>query len=447
MQKPIPFSSDTEFILETFSDSSKIIECLPKITRHRNTKKFLGSVYNDIEESCGIISSSKKKQGKGFYNTKAYPIRSESSIPKPKRLSMSSIPSSIHRYIKDNSRYVFHFSNRVGSRTINVYFVTTHTESASHVDTYVQYFERMMVWFNIAFKYSSDACGANIGIYIYDTPLLKSLPVHHSDIVDIVHVNTAYTYACPMSPRSIRTTRSGANTRESEVIIYRREEWFKVFIHETFHMMGLDFSGMPNLDRARGVIYDTFPLQSSMDIFESYTETWSTIMNACFCSYFCLDDINKASFVNYVEVLLGFESAWRIFQMHKILRFMGLKYSDLHLKTKKATLARDNLYRENTNIFSYYVLTALLLVNYGNFLEWCSNNNGIGGTMSFHKTESNTILFAKMITDMHIDPTTISNIREIGMKKCFNRILGANGLPNDSNWISETMRMTVCEMC
>ena len=55
MQHPIPFSSDTEFILETFSDSNKIIECLPKISRHRNTKKFLGSVYNDIEESYGSL--------------------------------------------------------------------------------------------------------------------------------------------------------------------------------------------------------------------------------------------------------------------------------------------------------------------------------------------------------------------------------------------------------
>lgn len=443
----VPFGSDTETILHIFSANNKIIECLPNVPRHKNTKKLLGVIYDDIQESCGLVSSSKKKLGAAFHNTHAYAIHSESKIPKPNRLSMSSIPSNIHRYIKEHSRYVFHFSTRVGIRTINVYFVTNHTEAAIHVDTYAQYFERMMIWFHIAFKYSSISCGTNIGIYIYDTPLLKTLPEHRSDIVSMVHVNTAYTYSCPISTRPVRSTRTRSSKKESEIIIYRSEEWFKVFIHETFHMMGLDFSGMPNLDAARNVVRNTFPIQSNMDIFEAYTETWATIMNACFCSQFCLEKVNKSSFVNNVEIFLGFESAWRIFQMHKTIRFMGLKYSDLYNKSQKAMIARENLYRENTNIFSYYVVTAIILVNYGNFLEWCSTHNGIGGNMSFHKTEANTISFARFIVDSHLDSCSHSNIRGIGSNKCFNAILSANGLPDDAKWVSETMRMTVCEMC
>ena len=30
----------------------------------------------------------------------------------------------------------------------------------------------------------------------------------------------------------------------SEIVIFRREEWFKVLIHETFHNYGLDFSDL-----------------------------------------------------------------------------------------------------------------------------------------------------------------------------------------------------------
>jgi hypothetical protein len=245
---------------------------------------------------------------------------------------------------------------------------------------------------------------------------------------------------------------------ESEIVLFRNEEWFKVFIHETFHMLGLDFAGMPNLDAARATVRDVFPVKSDMNLYETYTETWASIINACFCSYLCFGNrisnqfADKASFVNAVELLLGFEAAWRIFQMHKVLRFMGVTYSDLHSTSAKAVLARTHLYRENTNIFAYYVLTAVLLVNYGDFLEWCDNNNGVGGIMTFRKTEANTVAFAQLITRVHSTAATRKNVRTIGSKKCFNAIsesssesvLGDDG--ESEEWVANTMRMTVCEL-
>lgn len=443
----VPFGSDTETVLRMFSVSDDIIECLPSAPRRKTTKKLLGSIYDDIQVSCATVHAAKQKHGTAFHNTETRSIRSPRDIPKPSRLSVTSIPKEVLDYIHKNSSYLFQFSSRVGERMIKVHFVTSHADAATHIDTYAQYFERMMIWFHIAFKYSSDACGANIGVYIYDTPLRKSLPNHRTGIVGVSHANTAYTYACPVDQKSPRTTRSGVGARESEIILFRNEEWFKVFIHETFHMLGLDFSGMQNLDVARNVVRDTFPIQSDMDIFESYTETWATIINACFCSHFCLDNMGKVTFVSYVEVLLGFEAAWRIFQMHKILRFMGLTYSDLYSKSKKAELARENLYREDTNVFAYYVVTSILLINYGDFLEWCSTNNGVGGNMSFHKTDANTVAFARFIVRLHSAHSTRKNVRDIGSTKCFNAILGADGVIDDAKWVSETMRMTVCEMC
>jgi len=445
IMQTVPFSSDTETVLRIFSASDDIIECLPSTPQRKTTKKILGTIYDDIQLSCATVHASKQKHGSSVHNTEIHPIRTPRDIPKPNRLSMSSIPSDIIEYINTKSAYLFQFSSRIGGRSIKVYFVTSHTDAASHVDTYTQYFERMLIWFHIAFKYSSSACGTNINIYIYDTPLRKFLPKHRSDVVGVSHANTAYTYACPMSNSSTRSSRS--NGVGSEIILFRSEEWFKVFIHETFHMLGLDFAGMPNLDSARKVMRDTFPVESDMELFEAYTETWATIINACFCSHFCLDNIGKVTFVSYVEVLLGFEAAWRTFQMHKILRFMGLTYSDLTSKSKKAELARANLYREDTNIFAYYVVTSILLVNYGDFLDWCSINNGINSNMSFHKTENNTVTFSRFIIRLHSSPITRKNIRDIGSKKCFDTVIDANSVTDDSVWISDTMRMTVCEMC
>ena len=53
------------------------------------------------------------------------------------------------------------------------------------------------------------------------------LPERNTEILDTNHVNTAFAYQC--SP-------------EGEIVIYREEEWMKVFIHETFHSFGLDLN-------------------------------------------------------------------------------------------------------------------------------------------------------------------------------------------------------------
>ena len=39
----------------------------------------------------------------------------------------------------------------------------------------------------------------------------------------------------------------------SEIIIFRNEEWFKVFVHETFHLFGVDFSNMSNLKKSKDI--------------------------------------------------------------------------------------------------------------------------------------------------------------------------------------------------
>jgi len=441
------FGSDTDTILRMFSTSDDIIECLPSVPRRESTQKLLGSIYDDIQWACPFVHAAKQNNGSTRHNLETRPIRSVNAIPKPKVLRMSIIPKNVSDYIYQNSSYAFHFSTRVKNRTVKVIFVTSHTDPTSHINTYSQYFDRMMIWFHIAFKYSSDACGANISVYIYDTPLQKSLPKHRSEILGKSHANTAYTYACPTMSRVRRTTRSISSDMESEIILFRHEEWFKVFIHETFHMLGMDFSGIPNIDAARNVVRDRFPVESNMEICEAYTETWATIINTCICSHFCLEQLGKVTFVSYVEVLLGFEAAWRIFQMHKILRFMGLTYSDLYLKSKKAKLVRTNLYREDTNIFAYYVITAHLLVNYGDFMEWCSVNNGVGGNMSFHNTDANIMSFARLIVKLQSTLSTKNSIKEIGSKRCFNAILDATEVVEHEPWVSETMRMSVCEMC
>ena len=72
---------------------------------------------------------------------------------------------------------------------------------------------------------------------------------------------------------------------------------------------------------------------------------------------------------------------------NKILSFMGLDYSLLYSKSNRSKLARDTLYKEDTNVFAYHVATTILLCNYPSFLEWCDTNNM--HPMLFKKTNAN----------------------------------------------------------
>jgi hypothetical protein len=54
---------------------------------------------------------------------------------------------------------------------------------------------------------------------------------------------------------------------------------------------------------------------------------------------------------------------------------MGLTYNNIHEPGEKNAYLRKNLYREDTHVFAYYILTAIFLNDYCGFLSWCNNHN------------------------------------------------------------------------
>jgi hypothetical protein len=73
--------------------------------------------------------------------------------------------------------------------------------------------------------------------------------------------------------------------------------------------------------------------------------------------------------------LINLERNYSFLQLVKILGFMGLTYKDLYSQTHQSKILRDNLYKEKTNVLSYYVIKTILLNNYPSFLLWCQKNN------------------------------------------------------------------------
>ena len=60
-----------------------------------------------------------------------------------------------------------------------------------------------------------------------------------------------------------------------------------------------------------------------------------------------------------------------------------------------ASAVRDALYKEDTSVLSYYIITLILLNNYQSFLSWCNTNNT--SILQFKKTTANIDAFCNFI--------------------------------------------------
>ena len=69
------------------------------------------------------------------------------------------------------------------------------------------------------------------------------------------------------------------------------------------------------------------------------------------------------------------EKLFSLKQAVYILNFMGMSYTDLYGMDEKSVLLRNTMYRENTHVFSYYILTAVFMCDFQGFLSWCKYNN------------------------------------------------------------------------
>ena len=83
---------------------------------------------------------------------------------------------------------------------------------------------------------------------------------------------------------------------------------------------------------------------------------------------------------------------------------MGINYSDIHTikKGNNSDFLRTQLYRENTHVFAYYILTSIFMNNYPDFLVWCNKYNT--SLLSFNKSDSNFKEFTKFIEDNYDIP-------------------------------------------
>ena len=111
-------------------------------------------------------------------------------------------------------------------------------------------------------------------IRVYLIPFEKNEPTHS---IDSEHVNSVY-------------------RNDGEIVIFRKEEWFKVFIHECFHLFCLDVNEV-NIDFKK-IFSVLFFIKSDCDFlfFESLVEFWAKTINIAIVSFFTKKNISYEEF-------------------------------------------------------------------------------------------------------------------------------------------------------
>jgi len=345
----------------------------------KNSKKIFREIYDNIVEGTIFVQNEKKRLKKrGFYNVDYDIIETESDIPFPTKFTYNAFPSEIRNHINERAFSKLKYTFNLFQRKINIIFVSEENLQ-SKIPTYNHYVDNMLSWLYIVNEYSSSRCNRQITIYIYLTTHKKELPQTQMEVLDQIHVNTAFTYPC---------------RGESEIVLFRREEWFKCFIHETFHSFGLDFCDSVN-NICENEIKQIFGVNTQVNLFESYTEFWARIINTAFCCYNSLQDKYFDEFFDLFPVMFNYEIKFSFIQLIKVLDHMGLTYRSLYTADEYSVASRSTLYKEKSSILAYYVITTVLMNNYTSFLMWCSKNNL--NLFQFKKTPTNEKAFCSFI--------------------------------------------------
>lgn len=265
----------------------------------------------------------------------------------------------MYSHIPEKIRHIFESTEQQGvrydttlarGRKVEIYIATPKNRPLNSTT----YLNNIIAWLNFISDIASQKCAQTLHIYLLLTDAKKRLPEIDTEPIDMIHANTAFTTSC-----------SSVN----DIFLFRREEWFKVLMHETFHCFGLDFSSS-NTDVSNDRILSLFPQvdpKTDVRLYETFCEMWGEIFHLMFCLFTtsnggCLP-FSDTKFYNTLRK----ERTFSIGQSNKILQRAGYRYKELF----SAPLAKKK-YTENTPAFSYYVIKSLMLWNLDRFMKWCA---------------------------------------------------------------------------
>ena len=239
------------------------------VKKHKIIRKFIKKIYNDIMEADIFLYKSKNEND---WIKNIEKVNNISQVSKYYNDTDRFLPVNIKNKIEKKSTYIINYKYKIKGKEVKIAFISF-DEDIPQFSYYDNYVSCIYMWLYILSTYRINDYKNNIHITIFLTDERKVLPNSLFETLNVEHINTGYTVM---------------KTNEDKINIFRKEEWFKVFIHETFHHFNLDFNSN-KYPITKNNIKKIFPIQSDFLLEETYCETWARIINTSFCCYFILN--------------------------------------------------------------------------------------------------------------------------------------------------------------
>lgn len=211
--------------------------------------------------------------------------------------------------------------------------------------------------------------------YYFPTPLKKVI-TNKTKILGVTECNTGFSYLaninkkCPTCPNG-------------DIYIFRKEEHYKVLIHELIHACYRDQNLILSDDSNK--FSSNFCVNQMILLNEAYTETLATVLNLLYIK--CINKVNSISLD--LNKMFMKEMKYSFYMMNKILQYNQInKFSDI-IKKNNSCL---NKFYQKTNVFSYYIAKPLLLSHLNDFTKL------INGDFSIDENKANK--FGKLVIEI-----------------------------------------------
>ena len=330
-------------------------------------KKYIKQLYENIQYSIEYLNSYNFKENVYKKNIEVNDNNREEIINKMHVKVMTAynskhVPNDLKKVIK-----VCEYSFDINKINFHISFFILKKEDERILDNYVKIMIKNL-HFLINFK------GINVNSIKFIVLLSNAKKEKNENkrlVLDATNINTGVTLACQ---------------KDGFIFLYRKEELIKVFIHEVIHSMCIDFTDVSINNKMIKTLKEMFNVKSDFIINEAYTEFWANIINTLFVSA----EISESNFNIFYENFIFLNMMEQIFAMHQlvsVLDYMSLTYEDLinNVNTHK--------YQENTNIFAYFILKCIWLVNSNFFFKYMFELNK--GLITANSNPKN---FYKLIT-------------------------------------------------
>ena len=240
-----------------------------------------------------------------------------------------------------------------------------------------------------------------------------------------------------LGPKEVNTG-STISGPKGKINIWRKEEVYKLILHEMMHYHQFDVpreieKKVPSIHSYLHQVFN-IPKRMKININEAYVETITCILHSLFMSYIIGDKSNIRLFIKYIQ----YEQLFSCFQIAKIVLFYGYEtYEEFY--HNEGVFRVNSKWQQSSHVFSYYVVKGAFLYSIIDFIDFCMENNKPNQWIHFNSNkpfiyENLFLLLKKSITNRHFIET---------ITKCMDYIRENQ---NNKKFVYKTLRMTAIEL-